>query len=82
MNIGHADFDILPELELALALGNLDRPHLPRPFIDVLEKVAVDCLQMLEIEIASWNALPDTNGRKPTLRKIQLSGVSDIQLVS
>nr|WP_310216126.1 hypothetical protein [Neorhizobium sp. 2083] len=52
VNICHSRFDILPELELALALGNLDGAHLPRPFEDILEKMAMDRLQVLEIKVA------------------------------
>lgn len=59
VNIRHPGFDILPELKLTFAHGNLHGTNLPRPFIHILEKVTADCLQVSKIEIAVWDAFQD-----------------------
>jgi hypothetical protein len=81
MNIRHPRLDILTELELAAALRNLDGANLPRPLIDVLEKVAMDRFQVAEIEIALWDAFNDAFAHKLALNPIQFNRVRYIKLI-
>lgn len=46
MHVGHADFDILMELELAAALRDLDGADLTGPIENILEKMAMNGAEM------------------------------------
>lgn len=46
MDVGHAGLDVLAELELLVALADLDRAQLAGPVVDVLEQVAMDRAQV------------------------------------
>ena len=50
VDVGHAGRDVLAELKLVAALGNLHGPQLTGPRIEVLKKMAVDRPKMREIE--------------------------------
>jgi hypothetical protein len=49
-DIRHSRFDELPKLKLLAALGELDRPNLAGPLIDVLEKMMVNGALMREVK--------------------------------
>ena len=51
VNVRHAGGDEPSRLKPALALGDVDGAELARPFVDVLEQVAVDRPQVVEVEI-------------------------------
>ncbi|MDE2790229.1 MAG: hypothetical protein OXI81_07375 [Paracoccaceae bacterium] len=57
MDVRHAGFDEPPRLETTPALGDLDGADLARPGVDVLKQMAVDRLQVGEVEIARWHGL-------------------------
>src|SRR2546423_3270450 len=50
VNVRHAGFDVLPELELLVALADLDGAQLASPVVDVLEQMAVDRAQVGKVE--------------------------------
>ncbi len=67
VNVRHAGCDEPSRLEPALPLDDLHRANLARPRIEILEQVAVDCLQVLEIEIARRYGLKKAVGDKLAL---------------
>jgi len=52
MHVVHSTLNVAPELKLMTAFVDLDRARLPCPVVDILEKMAIDCAKMLQIEIA------------------------------
>jgi hypothetical protein len=81
VNIGHAGADVLPELELVAALGDLDGPDLSGPVIDVLKEMPVDGAQMREIEIAGGDAVLDPLDDRASFVTIEGDGVGQTKLV-
>lgn len=57
MNICHAALDEGLGHEALATLADLDAAHLPGPIIDILEEVAMDRLEVLQVEVTFWNAL-------------------------
>ena len=57
MNVRHAGLDVLPELELLVALADLDGAQLAGPLVDVLKQMAMDRTEMREVEIAARHRL-------------------------
>ena len=57
VDVRNAGFDEPPRLEPTPALIDLDGAYLVRPSVDVLEKMAVDRLQVREVEFARWHGL-------------------------
>ncbi len=81
MNIGHAGFDKLAELELMAALGDFDGAQLARPIVNVLEQIAVDILEMGQVEPARRNALRRALRHELALDVIEFGGVRYSKLV-
>jgi hypothetical protein len=52
------------------------------PVVDILKQVAMDHLQVFEIEIACRDALACARGREPTLGKVQFGRIQNAQPVS
>ena len=71
VNVRHAGRDEPPRLEPALALGDLDGADVSRPCVDVLEQVAVDRFQVVEVEIARRHGLKEAQGDKLAFRRFQ-----------
>ena len=82
VNVRHAGRNEPPRLEPALALGDLDGADLARPRVDVLEQVAVDRLQVGEVEIARRHGLKKALGDKLAFRRLQRRGGPDVQPVA
>jgi hypothetical protein len=75
MNVGHAGFDVLPELELMAALGDFDGADFAGPVVDILEQMAVNGLQVAKIEPAGRDALCYALRCKSALHGIELGCV-------
>ena len=71
-----------PWLETTPALGDLDGADLARPSVDVLEQVAMDRLEVDEVEIARRHGLNKASGDEPAFRRLQRLGVPDVQPVA
>ena len=57
MNVRQAGVDILTELELLRAFADLNSSYFTGPFVDVLEQVTMNGLEMGKIECTVRNAL-------------------------
>ena len=82
VNVRHAGGDEPPRLEPALALGDLDGADPARPFVDVLEQVAVDRFQMVQVEIARRHGFKEAQGDKLAFRRFQRRRVLDVRPVA
>ncbi len=81
MHVGHSSVNKLPKLELLRALADLDSADFSGPIVNVLEQVAMDSLQMYEVESAVWNSFRDTLADEPTLCSIERSRIHNPKLV-
>ena len=77
MNIAHAGMDELAKLELLGALADLDRADFTRPFVDILEQMPMDGLEMRQIESASGYALPAALNGQPPFYAIKQRGIGN-----
>ncbi len=82
MNVGHAGFDILPELKLVTAFGQFNGTKLACPVINVLKQVTMDMPQMGEVELSGRNALAGALYDQLSLGVIETLAIGDVQLVS
>lgn len=57
MDVRHAGFDKLAKLELAPALGDLDRAKLARPGVHILEQMPMDGPKVVDVETAGRDTL-------------------------
>ncbi|MGB8843942.1 MAG: hypothetical protein WCC64_23070 [Aliidongia sp.] len=82
VDIGHARFDEAAELELIAAFGDFDGPKLAGPVIEILEEMAVNGVEMRQVEASVRNALGDAFDDKAPLSHLQPRSINDAELVS
>jgi len=81
VNIRDAGLDVLPELKLLAALGNLDRPQFAGSVIDILKQMTMDGAQVLHIEIARRHTFADALGNEFALVIVQARLVTKPEFV-
>ena len=79
MDVSHAHLDELSELELASTFADFNGPQLACPFINILEQVVVNGLEMFEIEISCGRSLNPTLNDKQAFRSIQILSICNIE---
>lgn len=82
MNIRHAGLDETHRLKPAARFAYFDGSDLARPFIDILEQVAVYGLQVGEVEITRWHSLVKPQSHMMPFYDLQRPGIPDVQLVA
>ena len=75
VDIRHPGLNETPWLESAAALGDLDGAEFARPIVDILEKVAVNRLEMGEVELACRHGFEKPLGDELPFRRVQRPGV-------
>ena len=70
-DIRHPGLDETPWLESAVAFGDLDGAEFARPIVDILEKVAVNRLQMGEVKLACRHGFEKPLGDELPFRRVQ-----------
>ena len=71
----------MPELELLVALADLDRAQFAGPVVDVLEEMAVDRERVIEIEVAAGDAAPASQHNECALllaKKIRIGNAEPV----
>jgi hypothetical protein len=82
VNIRHAGLDVVAELENAIALGQFDSAQFTRPFLNILEEMAMDLAKMGEVKIAVRTTLHDPQRDKPALSLVEVRSACYAELVT
>src|SRR5687768_18214923 len=82
VDVRHAGLDELAELALLTAFADLDRAELSGPVVDILEQVAVDRAQVLQIERPAWNVPAHPQGDERTFLFVEIVRIGRAQAVS
>lgn len=81
VNIVHARHNETLKLELMTALGNLYRAQFARPYINILEKVAVNGSKVGQIECTARHALFDGLVHQFPLMIVEQGRIANVQSV-
>ena len=81
VDIAHAGFNEAAELKPVSTFCDLDGAQFAGPVKDILKQVPVDGLQMQKIKVAGRDAFTDPLRHQDTFGSLELSLVSDSQLV-
>src|SRR5690349_17211995 len=82
MDVGHSGGNVPPELELLRAFADFHRPNLACPVVDVLEQMAMDGLQMNEVEFAGRNSFRDPLRCQHSFGLVQNDRIDDAKPIS
>jgi len=81
VNVLHPGVDEPVELELMTALGNLHRPNLPGPVVDILEQLPMDGAQVHKVKAAGRDALSSPLRDQQPLHAVELTCIGETQLI-
>lgn len=81
MNVRHAGVDVLAELKLLRAFADLDSADFASPWVDVLEQMAMDSLEMREIKRADRYAFRNALSNDESLNSIEDQRIGDVQAI-
>jgi len=82
VDIGHARLDESAKLEPMAVLGELDRSHLARPVVDILEQMTMDSLQMGQVEAARRHAFGRALSDELAFDNVQSVRVKNAKFIS
>ncbi len=77
MDIRHAALNQFCGDEVVATLGNLNRPKLACPFVNVLKQMSMDGLQVLQAEVASWDDFEPSLENQQTLMLVKTGSILD-----